>query len=525
MNKEKWILLTIILIGFFLRVYNFHDFLRFNADQSRDAGVISNAIEERSPLPLLGPKAGGTDFRLGPVFYEFQYMAAMIFGNEPDKMAYPDLFFSVLAIPLLFFFLKKIFSDKLSLGLTAIFAFSFFAIKYSHFAWNPNSTPFWTMLFLYAFSEALKTEEKQKKLWWPILAGIALGVSVQLHTFLLIGFPIIFLVSVVCFSFANKSLKIWKNALIILIFALLVNIPQIWGEFKTKGENTQAFFSAITTKDKNNENKNLLQNIQKNVICFAGADTYILSSLGSSEDCKLYGSKDSMAAKILFSLFGIIFSAGGFVLALYYLKKEDESIDKQFLKIVLAYLIISFLIFIPLINEISVRYFLVLIFVPFLFLGFWFKFITEKLGGKYGNFFAIATISFFVAVNFLTTVKTFKEWSNYTKETENNDFENTTLKEVEMMADFIKENSEGKREVFLDGNGLYLFKFEKSIQYFTLKSGIKISQKDKIESGDILFHLINTEKTEKTLQNKKDGFNPISSKAFGRFTMVKWMKI
>ena len=125
---STWILLGIILIGIFLRTYNFHDWLRFNADQSRDAEVVSNSLEGKSSLPLLGPKAGGTEFRLGPIFYYFQTASAAFFGNQPDKMAYPDLFFSILSIPLLFLFLRKLFSERIALSSTAIYSLSFFAM-------------------------------------------------------------------------------------------------------------------------------------------------------------------------------------------------------------------------------------------------------------------------------------------------------------------------------------------------------------------------------------------------------------
>ena len=89
-------------------------------------------MEKRLCL-LLGPKAGGTQFRLGPVFYYFEIVSAKIFGNAPDKMAYPDLFTGILCIPLLFFFLRKYFEKYAVLSLTAIFAVSTYAIFYARF--------------------------------------------------------------------------------------------------------------------------------------------------------------------------------------------------------------------------------------------------------------------------------------------------------------------------------------------------------------------------------------------------------
>lgn len=527
-----WILLGIILIGIFLRTYHFHDWLRFNADQSRDSEVISSALEGKISLPLLGPKAGGTEFRLGAIFYDFQYLSAKIFGNYPDKMAYPDLFFSILSIPLFYFFLKKLFNKKLSLGLTAIYSFSFFAIKYSRFAWNPNSTPFWTMLFLYAFSEVIEQNKKSakggsawggKKILWSIVAGISLGISFQLHTLLLIAFPILSVLLLVYFSLIIKHSKLWKNAIIILFFALLLNITQIASEIKTKGENTRYFFNAITLKNGNNKNKSLLGNIKKDLVCHINGNVNIISSLGSAEECQLYSSKDSTLYKMSFSLFGIIFSLGGFILMFYRLKNKNNSEDKTFLKITLSYIIISFLLFIPLINEIAIRYFLVIIFMPFIFLGLWIEFLLKKIKFKNSLLFIAIAILIFLSTNIFTIKKNFTEWSNYSKNTTVN-FENTILKEVELMASFIIKNSEDKNTVFMDGKNLYIFKFQKSIEYFTEESGIKINPLKEASIGDIIFQLVPTKGIAAAIEKKSGKSDIINQESFGRFTLLKFIK-
>ncbi len=104
-----WILLLIIGSGIFLRTYHFHDWLRFSPDEARDATIINNALNKKNALPLLGPQAGNTKFYLGPLYYQAEYVSALIFGNSPDKLAYPDLFFSIMTIPLLFFSCVNIF--------------------------------------------------------------------------------------------------------------------------------------------------------------------------------------------------------------------------------------------------------------------------------------------------------------------------------------------------------------------------------------------------------------------------------
>ena len=129
-----WILAVIILVGIFLRAYNFHDWLEFRNDQSRDAFLVRDVIDGNLAWPLLGPKMSFTGtlynsdeanaFHLGPMYYYFQIISAKIFGDYPDKLAYPDLLFSILSIPLLYFFLNIYFSRKLSLSLTGLYAIS-----------------------------------------------------------------------------------------------------------------------------------------------------------------------------------------------------------------------------------------------------------------------------------------------------------------------------------------------------------------------------------------------------------------
>jgi len=125
------------------------DWLFFKMDQARDAYLIKQTLENGLGwLPLLGPKAGGTHLNLGPAFYYFQYLAAFLFQSaHPAVLAYPDLLFSILSIPLFFLFLKKYFPRDWSMVLAGLYAVCFLGIEYSRFAWNPNSLVFFNLLF------------------------------------------------------------------------------------------------------------------------------------------------------------------------------------------------------------------------------------------------------------------------------------------------------------------------------------------------------------------------------------------
>jgi 4-amino-4-deoxy-L-arabinose transferase-like glycosyltransferase len=234
-----------ILFAIFLRTYDHSDLLRFGKDQARDAAIIRDIIAERQPLPLIGPRAYGTEFKMGPIFYYFQYASARIFGTEPDKMAYPDLLFSILTIPVLYLFLRKYFGRNIALSLTALYAVSFFAVQNGRFAWNPNSLPLFSILFLYALLE-LSDSDSRKKILWSILGGVALGIGVQLHTLFILVMSIFFILY--CAYFFQKKPLPWKNLAIIFSVAIFLNLPQLISEIKTGGQNSRAFLAGITQK-------------------------------------------------------------------------------------------------------------------------------------------------------------------------------------------------------------------------------------------------------------------------------------
>lgn len=513
LKKRKWELFflgTILVAGIFLRTYHFHDWLRFNADQSRDAVVVSEYLGGVSTFPLLGPKAGGTDFRLGNAFYALEIASAKVFGNAPDKMAYPDLLASILAIPLLFFFLRKYFDVRMALLLSAVFAVSFYAVKYSRFAWNPNSLPLWTLLSLFALHEIAIAGEKVRR-GWLILAGLAIGVVVQLHTLALVFFPIIALGT---FGFLLwKKQKVWRALLLVVFLAGVLNVGQIMHEARTGGANTKAFFSGVGTKEK--KGNGLAANALKDIVCYTDASVYILSSYDRSDGCDMKDIGKGYAAPIV--ALGAIFFFGGIILSARAFLRERESSRKYFLGIFLAYLALSLLVLLPLASEISMRFFLVFVFMPFVLLGIWFDYLVERFP-KYGIFFALTVIAFFVLANLNAVRASFVESASYL-DVSDAGMDNVLLREVELSATFIVAHADGAEMIAVDGDAKYLFKAFKSMRYFTDRSGIKLVEKGKKTDPAVPVFLIeNSKRTEKIIE-AYPGLSEYSS--MGRFTIFK----
>ena len=273
------LLLIIVVAAFFVRIYKFDEWLYFKMDQSRDAFIVSEAVNNGPQyLPLLGPRAGAVQLKhgflmLGPIYYYFQYISGVIFHSvQPYVYAYPDLFFSILTIPLLYFLAKLYFSKRNSLLITAMYAFSFIIIQYSRFAWNPNSLQFFLLLSFYGLLKFLNEPYEKRKKWWLALWAIGMIIGSQLHFF---GFFSLLGISGLLIIF---HFKIWKKENIIeyvkkdalkrlakyagivaIIFAIFYT-PVIISEVYKNGRDTKNFIEALSSKQ---DNKPLQQKIIK----------------------------------------------------------------------------------------------------------------------------------------------------------------------------------------------------------------------------------------------------------------------
>jgi 4-amino-4-deoxy-L-arabinose transferase-like glycosyltransferase len=486
-----WFMLAaIVAVGIFLRTWNHHDWLRFNADQGRDAALVSSVADGTSSWPLLGPKAGGTQFKLGPAFYYFEIISAKIFGNAPDKMAYPDLFTSILCIPLLFFFLKKYFEKYTSLALTAIFAASAYAVFYSRFAWNPNSLPFWTMLSLFALHEVISVRKNRKYLW-AIVAGAAIGVDIQLHTTMLVILTLTTMAVFVCSVIKDK--KNIKYFLVVLAASLLANGPQLASEFQTKGKNIQAFFGGLQTKNK--VGGSVIENAVQSASCFVQSNTYILSGYEISDNCSFNPGKKSMDTLIFF--FGALFAVGGIFIGIRDFFTEANEERRLFLGIIFVFVGITFLIFWKMAQELSVRFYLPLIFFPFLLLGFWIRFIVKKF--NFSSAFGAAIAALLIFSNLYFVQKYFTAFAEYAKPG-GGSVDVFILKEAEIFSQFIIENSQGSADAYIAGDIQFLFKGVKSIKYLAGRSGINLIQADKnSQLPDRYFLITSLDKKEKLI--------------------------
>ncbi|MDD5397404.1 MAG: glycosyltransferase family 39 protein [Candidatus Moranbacteria bacterium] len=464
--KAVWILACILIVGIFLRAYNFHDWLDFKGDQARDAALVSDVIDAKSPWPLLGATMNGSasttdgQFRIGPMYYYFQIISAKLFGNYPDKLAYPDLIFSILSIPLCFIFLKKYFNRNLSLLLTGLYAISFFSVRFAHFAWNSNSIPFFTLLFLLALHE-FRIKKEQVSWVWVVMLGTALGVGFQLHAISMILF------SAVCFYFLMLSIFektiVWKKWLVVLVVFVALNSGQIINEFENNFSNTKVFLRYFSgSNSANDQQVSLLSAIGRDFDCHIEANFYIASSLGK-DSCSLYAQeifakdksrdfiKNSKDYFFGFSLMiGALFSLFGYGLLFYEYRKEKKfkNDGSIFISTIVIYIAASFFVMVPVVKgDVEFRYFNIVFFVPLIFLGLFINYLD-----KYNSKLKIVLISLIIGSIIASNAFKFFSLSNDYHGKNGINSHQVVLGEIEPIAKYMLDNSLGSAGIYIGGD-------------------------------------------------------------------------
>jgi len=371
-----WTLAAIILVAFFVRSWSLEDTLYFKMDQARDATIAMNAHNEGpGTLTLLGPRAAGTFLRLGPMFYYFQYFSTLISGSiEPHVMVFPELFFSLLTIPLLYYFLRQLFRRETSVLISGLYGFSFIATQYSRFAWNPNQTPFWGLLFLLGIYKSVTAENKKHAGWWLVLAAIGYGVVSQLHFTALLALPVV--AGLFWFFFRPRKIRLYFWAIAFSVLALFY-VPMLLSELTTGWDNYTQFKYALTVKG---EEFPLTEKIDQSLKLHGLYYSLALTSYGNTDD-RVF--KYAFIMLLAFALWR------GYVLW----KEDGNQKQKIFLALISSWFLVFTLLYTKLaFTVLKPRFWLLIIIIPYIFLALLFEWLYRPGRKKRGRI-VVAIIS------------------------------------------------------------------------------------------------------------------------------------
>lgn len=174
----KYVLVLILAVTIFLRFYNIGGLPHFTYDQARDALFIKRIIVDHK-LRLIGTQSSIPGLYTPPFYYYLMAPFLWLANLNPASLDYATAFFGVAAVILLYLTLIKLDCGKwVSLLVTAVFAVQPEILYQTRFAWNPNTTPFFTLLAVYSY---LAIFNQKNKLLWYLVLFFALGMLINLH--------------------------------------------------------------------------------------------------------------------------------------------------------------------------------------------------------------------------------------------------------------------------------------------------------------------------------------------------------
>jgi len=169
------ILGVLIMMGAFLRLWNFTNTLMFQGDQGRDALVVSQIFKAGDPV-FIGPGTSVGGMYLGPFYYYFMLPWLWLTYPSPIGPALAVAVVNILTIPLVYLMGKELVGKRSALLGAFFFTFSASAVEFSRFSWNPNLAPTFGLLILFFTFRAVKRSP-----WYWVAVALSFGLLIQLH--------------------------------------------------------------------------------------------------------------------------------------------------------------------------------------------------------------------------------------------------------------------------------------------------------------------------------------------------------
>lgn len=230
------ILIIILFIAAFFRLYRIGEYMIFLGDEGRDVLVVKRILIDHK-FTLLGPITSVGSMYIGPIYYYFMAPFLLLWGFNPVGPAVMVALFAVATTGLIFYILNKYFSFKSAIIASFLYAISPLTIIHGRSSWNPNIVPFFSILIILGL---LKTFV-EKKPRWLLLSGLALGIILQLHYIALMFAPIIFVTLII-----NKPKFHWKYYLYMFLGFLITISPFLAFELRHNFPNLRSVISFLT---------------------------------------------------------------------------------------------------------------------------------------------------------------------------------------------------------------------------------------------------------------------------------------
>ena len=171
--KQNQLILIIILIALFLRLYNLQ-YMEFKGDEAFNSIKALKLVNE-GEIPLFSA-IGTTGIHEPPIFI---YILAIpyLFSKNPVIAAGFIAILNAIGVLLCYLFVKKFYSKRAAIIASAFYAASPWQILFSRKIWAQDLLAFFAMAFIYFIFSAIYEKKKSHLIY----ALAALGILIQVH--------------------------------------------------------------------------------------------------------------------------------------------------------------------------------------------------------------------------------------------------------------------------------------------------------------------------------------------------------
>ncbi len=242
LSSPKIILLAILLIGLFFRLYKLEIFYPWGHDQDLFAWIAKDILIDRH-LRLIGQETSIIGVFIGPLFYYLVAVGMAVFNMNPLGAALVTTIISLLTIISIYWVFNKFFDRNVGLIGAFLYAVSPGAVFLDRWIVPTQPTILWSVWFLYVLLSIIKGN-LQILIPLSLLIGLVWHVHIAFIP-LLVLFPIAYMLS----GQKLKEIKYSFNTVIISLLILLSLLsPFIIFEIRHGFQQTRSLISA-TYKD------------------------------------------------------------------------------------------------------------------------------------------------------------------------------------------------------------------------------------------------------------------------------------
>jgi len=190
-NKlETALLIGILLLSAYFRLYKISGYMTFLGDEGRDAIIVRRLLVDFDPI-LIGPGTSIGNMYLGPLYYYFIAPGLLLARFSPVGPAVSVALLGVATVFFIWFVVREGFYMKGihwgALVASFLYGISPTVIIFSRSSWNPNIMPFFALLSIYSAWRVWSRGGVR----WILVEAVAFAFVLQSHYLGLLLAPVL----------------------------------------------------------------------------------------------------------------------------------------------------------------------------------------------------------------------------------------------------------------------------------------------------------------------------------------------